>query len=120
MSVESILRKKGADFGAVAKKYSQDSSAVNGGDLGFVARGQTVPQFEQAAFALQPNQVSAVVETPFGFHIIKAMERKEGRSVPLEEVKAQVSAFLTQEQMQQKTNAYIEKLKAKGKVEILM
>jgi parvulin-like peptidyl-prolyl isomerase len=114
------LRKKGADFGAVAKKYSQDSSAVNGGDLGFVARGQTVPQFEQAAFALQPNQVSAVVETPFGFHIIKAMERRPGRSVPLEEVKAQVGEFLTQEQMQQKTNAYIEKLKAKGKVEILI
>ncbi|RPJ83859.1 MAG: peptidylprolyl isomerase, partial [Acidobacteria bacterium] len=114
------LKKKGADFAALAKKYSQDSSAVNGGDLGFVAKGQTVPAFENAAFALQQNQVSAVVESPFGFHIIKAMERRPGRKVPLEEVKAQVGQFLTQEQMQEKTQAYVEKLKAKGKVEILI
>jgi peptidyl-prolyl cis-trans isomerase C len=114
------LKKKGADFAAIAKKYSQDGSAVNGGDLGFVAKGQTVPQFEAAAFALQPGQISAVVETPFGFHIIKAMERRPGRSVPLAEVKAQVGEFLTQEQMQQKTNAFVETLKAKGKVEILI
>lgn len=118
--VSRELKKKGADFAALAKKYSQDSSAVNGGDLGFVAKGQTVPAFEQAAFALQPGQISAVIETPFGFHIIKAMERRPGRTVPLEEVKAQVGQFLTQEQMQEKTNAYIEKLKAKAKVEILI
>jgi peptidyl-prolyl cis-trans isomerase C len=114
------LKKKGADFAALAKKYSQDSSAVNGGDLGFVAKGQTVPAFENAAFALQQNQVSTVVESPFGFHIIKAMERRPGRKVPLEEVKAQVGQFLTQEQMQSKTQAYVEKLKSKGKVEILI
>lgn len=116
----SELKRKGADFAAVAKKYSQDASAVNGGDLGFVAKGQTVPAFEQAAFALQPGQVSAVVESPFGFHIIKVMEHRDGRKVPLEEVKAQVGQFLTQEQMQEKTNAYVEKLKAKGKVDILI
>lgn len=114
------LKKKGADFAAVAKKYSQDGSAVNGGDLGFVAKGQTVPAFENAAFALQPGQISAVVESPFGFHIIKAMEHRPGRTVPLEEVKAQVGQFLTQEQMQAKTQAYVDKLKAKGKVEILI
>jgi peptidyl-prolyl cis-trans isomerase C len=118
--VMAELKRKGADFAALAKKFSQDGSAVNGGDLGFVAKGQTVPAFEQAAFALQPGQISAVVESPFGFHIIKAMERRPGRTIPLEEVKPQVSQFLTQEQMQEKTNAYIEKLKAKGKVEILI
>jgi peptidyl-prolyl cis-trans isomerase C len=115
------LKKKGADFAALAKKYSQDNSAVNGGDLGFVGRGQGLPPaFEGAAFALQPGQISAIVETPVGFHIIKAMERRAGRTIPLEEVKAQVGQFLTQEQMQEKTAAYVEKLKAKGKVEILI
>jgi parvulin-like peptidyl-prolyl isomerase len=115
------LRKKGADFAALAKRYSQDNSAVNGGDLGFVAKGQGLPPvFEGAAFALQPGQISAVVETPAGFHIIKAMERRAGRTIPLEEVKAQVGQFLTQEQMQEKTAALVEKLKSKGKVEILI
>ncbi len=115
------LKKKGADFAAVAKKYSQDASAVNGGDMGFVGKGQGLPPtFEMAVFALQPGQISAVVESPAGFHIIKAMERRPGRTIPLEEVKAQVGQFLTQEQMQEKTNAYIEKLKTKGKVEILI
>jgi parvulin-like peptidyl-prolyl isomerase len=114
-------RKKGADFGALAKKYSQDNSAVNGGDLGFIAKGQGLPPaFEMAVFALQPGQVSAVVETPAGYHIIKAMEHRPGRSIPLAEVKAQVQQFLTQEQMQEKTGALVERLKAKGKVEILI
>jgi parvulin-like peptidyl-prolyl isomerase len=115
------LRKKGADFASVAKKYSQDASAANGGDIGFVAKGQGLPPaFELAVFALQPGQVSAVVDSPAGYHIIKAMERRPGRTVPLDEVKGQVGEFLTQEQMQEKTTAYIEKLKAKGKVEILI
>jgi parvulin-like peptidyl-prolyl isomerase len=113
--------KKKADFATVAKKYSQDNSAVNGGDLGFVSQGQGLPPaFEMAAFALQPGQTSAVVESPAGFHIIKVIERRPGRAIPLAEVKPQVAEFLTQEQMQAKTNAYVEKLKAKGKVEILI
>ncbi len=122
VKVLAEAKKKGADFAALAKKYSQDpTSAVNGGDLGFVAKGQGLPPaFETAAFALQPGQLSGVVESPFGYHIIKAMEHRAARTVPLADVKAQVTEFLTQQQMQEKTNAYVEKLKAKGKVEILI
>ncbi len=113
--------RKGGDFAAIAKQHSQDAgSAANGGDLGFVPRGQTVPVFEQAAFALKPGQVSGVVESPFGYHVIKVFAHRDARTVPLQEVKPQVQEFLTQQQMQQKTEAYVAKLKTKAKVEVLM
>ena len=114
--------KKGGDFAALAKLHSQDpGSAANGGDLGFVPKGQTVPAFEQAAFALtKSGQLSGVVESQFGFHIIKMIEHRAGRTVPLTEVKTQVGEFLKQQKMQEKTAAYVEQLKSKGKVEILM
>jgi len=113
--------KKGGDFAALAKQHSQDAgSAANGGDLGFVPRGQTSPVFEQAAFALKPGQLSGVVETPAGFHIIKVSAHRDARTVPLQEVKPQLQEFLTQQQMQQKTEAFVSKLKAKARIEVLM
>ena len=73
--------KAGADFGELAKRYSDDvGSARNGGDLGFARRGVFVKEFEEAVFALKPDEVSGIIETQFGFHIIKLMERK-GESV---------------------------------------
>jgi peptidyl-prolyl cis-trans isomerase SurA len=73
--------KAGADFATMAKKYSEDpGSAKNGGDLGFVKRGVFYPEFESAAFALKPGELSDVVETPVGFHIIQLLE-KRGESI---------------------------------------
>ncbi len=107
--------KKGGDFAALAKQHSQDAgSAANGGDMGFVPRGQTAPVFEQAAFALKPGQMSGVVESPFGYHIIKVFAHRDARTVPLQEVKPQVQEFLTQQQMQQKTDSLRDEAEGEG------
>ena len=75
---EMILAKvnAGGDFAALARQYSQDSTASNGGDLGYFARGQMVKPFEDVAFALQPGQVSGLVKTQYGYHIIKLIAVK--------------------------------------------
>jgi len=78
----ALIRDKaisGEDFEILAKNYSDDPSSENGGDLGWFSRGEMVSQFEDAAFALQPGEISNVVETVFGFHIIKATGRKGDR-----------------------------------------
>jgi peptidyl-prolyl cis-trans isomerase D len=83
--------KAGADFAQLATKFSEDeASKVNGGDLDFFARGRMVAEFETAAFALQPGQVSEVVRTQYGFHIIKLEERRPAVTQPLDAVRAQL------------------------------
>jgi peptidyl-prolyl cis-trans isomerase C len=111
----------GAEFAAVAKAQSQDpASAQNGGDLGFFPKGQMNPQFEDAAFKLKAGTVSGVVETPFGFHIIKVHEKRPPRTAPFAEVAGQIKEFLTQGQRDQKLEEFVQQVKAKGKIEILI
>jgi peptidyl-prolyl cis-trans isomerase C len=112
--------KAGQDFAALAKKYSQDGTAAHGGDLGFFPRGQMVPAFDKAAYALQPGEVSDLVETQFGFHIIKVTERRPARTVPFSEVAGQIQQFLEQQAQQEKTKAFVSALRAKSKVEIFI
>ncbi|MEO8602047.1 MAG: SurA N-terminal domain-containing protein [bacterium] len=96
---EEVLAKAkgGGDFAALAKQYSQDSTADAGGDLGSFGRGVMTPAFEAAAFALQPGAVSEIVETPFGLHIIKLEALTPERTQPIDEVKTTaVEAIKTQ------------------------
>jgi peptidyl-prolyl cis-trans isomerase C len=112
--------KAGGDFAALAKANSQDGSAQNGGDLGFFPKGQMEPTFEKTAFALKPGTTSGLVETPFGFHIIKVLERRPPRTAPLEEVAPQIKQFLTGQQREAKITAFVDQAKSKSKIEILV
>jgi peptidyl-prolyl cis-trans isomerase D len=97
---EEILAqaKGGADFAELAKQHSQDpGSASKGGDLGFFKRGQMVPAFDQAAFALAPGQISELVESPFGFHIIKVEAKHAAETPTLDQVRSQVVDAIKQE-----------------------
>lgn len=98
--------KAGDDFATLAKKYSEDSTAAEGGDLGTFPRGQMVPPFEEAAFALAPGTTSEIVESPFGFHIIKVEAKEEGRTQPLDEVRAQVVDAMKQEKAREQARTH--------------
>jgi len=120
---EAVLKdlKAGKDFAAAAKESSQDpGSAPNGGDLGFFEPGQMVPPFEQAAFALKPGEMSGLVESPFGFHIIKVAEKQASRVIPIEEAMPQIEQYLTGQNRQTLTVAFVNTLKAKATIDILM
>jgi len=85
----------GADFAELAKKNSEDpGSAQKGGDLDWVTRGQTVKEFEDAAFALKPKEISNVIKTPYGYHIIQVFEKEPAKVKPLDEVKADLAKEL--------------------------
>ncbi|HEX8905935.1 MAG TPA: peptidylprolyl isomerase [Longimicrobiaceae bacterium] len=106
----------GADFAALARQYSQDpSNKDNGGDLGYFGRGQMAPAFEDAAFKLQPGQISPVVESPFGFHVIKLEDRRQR---PLGAEKEQFRQFLIQSQQQTATRKFVDSLRAAGNVRV--
>jgi peptidyl-prolyl cis-trans isomerase D len=90
--------KNGEDFATLAKTYSEDSSASSGGDLGFFGRGQMVPQFEDAAFALLGGETSPVVRTSFGFHLIKLEEMRSAHVKGLDEVRGAIEATLLKNQ----------------------
>src|SRR5262249_2930863 len=94
---EDVLKqaKKGAKFDELAKKYSEDpGSKEKGGDLGWLVQGQTVPEFEKAAFSLQPGTISDLVKTQYGFHIIKVLEKETAHTKSLDEVKDSIRAPL--------------------------
>jgi len=107
----------GGDFAELAKKYSEGPSGKQGGDLGFFGRGQMVKPFEDAAFALQPGQVSDIVQTRFGYHLIKVTDKKAAGTVPLKDVKEKIRGFLKQQKVNTALEAYIKKLKDGAKIE---
>ena len=120
--IETIQKKvkKGEDFEALAKEHSGCPSNTKGGDLGYFGQGQMVKPFEEAAFALEPGQVSDIVETRFGYHLIKVTDKKPAMTVPFEEVKEGISGHLKQQQVRAKVLAYVEDLRGKAKVETFL
>src|SRR5439155_13182507 len=120
--IDAVLKqaKAGADFAKLAQQHSQDGSAAQGGDLNYFSKGQMVPEFDKVAFALKPGQLSGVVTTQFGYHVIKVTDHKPGRVVPFEESSQQIKQFLTEQKKQQHSDAFIEGLKKKSKIEVLI
>ncbi len=102
----------GEDFAEVARESSQDAgSAERGGSLGYFGRGQMIPAFEEVAFSLETGEISDVVETQFGYHLILVSDKREAGPVPLEEVSEQVGIFLTNQKQQQVIGDYLRKLR---------
>lgn len=98
---------KGADFAKMAKKYSQDGTAANGGELGWFTKDQMVPEFEKAAFETKPGEISDVVKTQFGFHIIKVHDYKAESNPTLDEVKAKIAQTIKDQKSQASFRSYV-------------
>src|ERR1700678_3951340 len=110
---EDLLKqiKSGGNFAALATANSDDpGSKVQGGELGMIQRGVTVPEFEKAAFSLQPGQTSDVIKTQFGYHILQVEAKQTAHLKPLDEVKAQILATLTRQQEADQQAAYAQQL----------
>jgi peptidyl-prolyl cis-trans isomerase D len=103
----------GADFADLAKKNSQDpGSAQNGGDLGFIVKGQTVPEFEKIAFTAKPKEISDVVTTQYGYHILQVLEKEPARVKPFEEAKAALAEELKKQGVNEKTQSLADQARA--------
>jgi peptidyl-prolyl cis-trans isomerase C len=108
-------------FEEAAAKYSEDEgNAKNGGDLGFFARGQMVKVFEEAAFATKPGTIAPIVETEFGYHLLKVIEAKPAGTASLDEAKSSIRSYLDRKAKQAALVKHVEDLRAKANVEIVM
>jgi peptidyl-prolyl cis-trans isomerase C len=108
---------KGEDFEALAKQYTEGPSAAKAGDLGNFSRGQMVPPFEEVAFSLKAGEVSDIVETRFGYHLIKVVDKKPGSTTSYEEVKDNLKQYMKQQKVQEQIKLYLEELQKQAKVE---
>ena len=115
------MLKNGSDFSELAADYSLDGTAQNGGDLGYFGRGTMVPEFEEAAFNLKVGEISGVVKTDYGYHIIKLTDRKAAKNANLEELRALIKFNLFDAKLsanQDKFQEYMKSLREKAEIEM--
>jgi peptidyl-prolyl cis-trans isomerase C len=120
--IEAVLeeaRKPGADFAELARTHSEGPSAPQGGDLGFVPEGRFVPEFEAAARSLKPGQISDVVETRFGYHVIELQERRPAQVAAEAEVSDRIRDHLRQQKSRSAVQERVRFLRERADVEIL-
>ena len=117
--IEEVQKKlkDGGDFAALAKEYSEGPSSAKGGDLGYFRRGQMVKPFEEAALALKPNEVSDIVETRFGYHLIIVYDVKPAQTLAYADVKDKINQRMKQEKVEKEAVQYVDKLKKDAKLE---
>lgn len=106
-----------ANFAALAQEHSACPSGEQGGDLGFFGPGSMVKEFEAAAFALKPGEISDVVKTPFGYHLIKVTERQEENTLSFDEIKPQIVSFLQEQAGAKQLHAWVEELRSKAEID---
>lgn len=110
----------GAEFGDMAKEYSDDTATSgDGGDLGFITEGQMVEEFEKTAFLLKAGEVSGIIETQFGYHILKVFDREEERIQKYDEVKDGLSVYLSELKKAEKWEEFILELIDNAEIEYL-
>ena len=116
--IEDIQKKiaAGDDFANLARQYSEGPSSTNGGDLGYFDRKKMVKPFSDAAFELKPGQVSNIVETRFGFHLIKVFDKKSKSTYEFEDIKGRLGEILQQQKIQEETVRYLEVLRRTANV----
>jgi len=107
---------KGADFEGLAMDKSIDPTGKVGGDIGYFTKGQLLPQIEETCLKLEPGQISDVVKTKFGYHVIKLTEKREPRTRDLAEVHDAIKQSLERNKKQMMFNEYVEKLKGKSTI----
>jgi parvulin-like peptidyl-prolyl isomerase len=119
---KNVLNKirDGNDFAELAMEYSEDISASNGGDVGFVERGKMVREFEDAVFSLKAGQVSGIVETEYGYHIIKVEEILLGKTLNFEESKDRINQILFSQKQNQAYEDWMNELKESAFIELIL
>jgi peptidyl-prolyl cis-trans isomerase SurA len=117
--VKGVLRevKGGRDFAAAAKEYSEDISASEGGDVGFIEKGKMVPEFENAVYRMKEGEISDIVETEYGFHIIKVDQILAGRTLPLKDVKNKIKFILSQKKQKSAYEEWMNELRKSAFIE---